>query len=206
MSCSKRYMELMHKYLDHEIMKDEEEELKHHLMECETCQSHFHELKRTETLLESPTHVQAPANFAQQVMKKLPQEKKRVSYKKWLKAHPIFTAAAIFFILMFSSVVSLWNQDEQLTVSKQEGLVIEDDTVIIPEGQTISGDLVVKNGNVKIEGILQGDLVLINGELKNRKALLASAGEVTGQIEEVNQVFEWVWYHIKEVSHDVFSF
>ncbi|QHS23982.1 anti-sigma factor [Virgibacillus sp. MSP4-1] len=203
MSCSKRYIELMHKYLDHEILKDEEDELKQHLMQCESCQSHFHELKRTEALLESPSHVQAPNDFVQQVMNKLPREKKSVSYRKWLKAHPIFTAAAIFFILMFSSVVSQWSQDGQLTVSKQEGIVIEDDTVIIPEGRTISGDLVVKNGDVQIEGKLQGNLVLINGELKNRNALRASAGEVTGQIEEVNQVFEWIWYHLKEVSSDI---
>ncbi|MRG88357.1 zf-HC2 domain-containing protein [Salinibacillus xinjiangensis] len=206
MSCPKRYIEMMHKYLDHEITKEEETELKDHLMKCEVCQLHFHELKRTETLLESPPHVQVSPNFTEQVMNKLPKEKKSISYKKWLKGHPIFTAAAIFFILMLTSAFSLWSQDGQLTVSKQQGIVIEDDTVIIPEGKVVTGDLVVKNGDVIVEGKIEGDLVLINGNLISSNGLLASAGEVTGQIEQVNQIFEWVWYHTKETFRSIFSF
>jgi anti-sigma factor RsiW len=51
---------------------------------------------------------------------------------------------------------------------------------------------------LEIEGEIQGDVTVINGE-----QYLASAGHVTGQIEEVNEVFDWIWYHIKKTTQDV---
>jgi anti-sigma factor RsiW len=201
MGCSKEIVEWMHDYLDHDITKDKELQLKEHLNTCKDCQQHFHELKRTVTLLQSTSHIEAPADFTEKVMASLPKEKRTVGYKRWLKAHPILTAAAIFFLFMFSSIVTTWNNDEQLSVSKMEGLIIEGDTVIVPEGQVIKGDLVVENGNIKIEGKVDGDIILING-----KTLLASAGSVTGEIDEINQVFEWVWYNIKSFIGKFFTF
>jgi anti-sigma factor RsiW len=203
MSCSNKFVELMHKYLDSEMTSAEEKILKEHLVTCEDCQNHFHELKRTVTLLQSTSHIQAPVNFAEKVMTNLPKEKKSVGYKRWFKAHPIVTAAAVFFLFMLSSIMSVWSQDDQLkvTVSNQENLIIQDNTVIVPEGKVIKGDLVVENGNLKIEGKVEGNVLLINGE-----NLLASAGEVTGKIDEVNQIFEWVWYHMKKTAKDLVSF
>ncbi|WP_269758174.1 hypothetical protein [Thalassobacillus sp. C254] len=29
---------------------------------------------------------------------------------------------------------------------------------------------------------------------------MASAGEVAGEIEEVDQVLEWIWYHAKRLT------
>ena len=51
----------------------------------------------------------------------------------------------------------------------------------------------VRNGKLKIEGEVDGNVTVINGE-----QYMASAGKVTGDIEEINEVFEWIWYHIKE--------
>ncbi|MBO8156981.1 MAG: anti-sigma factor [Bacillaceae bacterium] len=211
MKCPKEIVELMHKYLDHEISKQEESVLKEHLMECEDCQDHFHELKRTEAMLKNTSHLQLSEQFTKNVMNSLPKEKKRIGFERWLKSHPIFAAAAIFFILMFTSTMTMWNQDQQLTVSKQDNIVIQDNTVIVPEGEVVEGDLVVKNGDLKIEGKVNGNVILINGELLNgdfepSSKYLASAGEVTGNIEEVNQVFEWIWYKIKQGVKQVISF
>ncbi|WP_077624008.1 anti-sigma factor family protein [Sediminibacillus massiliensis] len=200
MNCKKEAVKLMHNYLDGDITQQEEQRLRSHLQSCTDCQSHFHELKRTATLLESGSQIQAPANFSANVMANLPKEKKRVGYKRWFKAHPVITAAAIFFLFMFSSIFSVWNQDSQLSVSKQKDLIIQEDTVIVPEGVVVDGDLVVKNGNLKVEGTVDGDVIIINGE-----HLQASAGEVSGDLEQVNQVFEWMWYHIKDIAKSVFS-
>ncbi|KGX84171.1 zf-HC2 domain-containing protein [Pontibacillus litoralis] len=199
MKCSTEAIALMHKYLDDELTKEEEIILRNHLYECEDCQHHFHELKRTIAMVQSTNKVQVPTGFAQGVMEKLPEEKKTHSYKRWLKAHPITTAAAIFFIFMFGSVFSTWNQD-QLSVSKQENLIIEDNTVIVPEGKTVEGDLIVRNGDLKVEGKVDGDVVVINGE-----NLKASAGEVTGDLKQVNQLFDYLWYNIKETTSEIFS-
>ena len=165
LKCNPEIVGLMHKHLDGDISNEEERQLSMHLEDCESCQEHFRELKRTITLIQSAERFEAPANFTANVMRNLPTEKKRVKYTRWFKMHPMLTAAAIFFILMFSGVFFTWEQENQLVVSKQENLVIEGDTVIVPEGEVVEGDLLVKNGNLIIKGTVDGDVTLINGKL-----------------------------------------
>jgi len=211
LNCKKDAIKLMHNYLDGDITKSDETKLKLHLEGCCDCQKHFHELKRTVTLIQSTEDIQAPANFTQNVMNQLPTERKHVKYLRWFKMHPALTAAAIFFILMFGGVFSAWNQDTKLTVSKQEDLIIEGDAVIVPEDVIVDGDLVVKNGNLKVEGTVEGDVTLINGKLirdeegLDEEGLMASAGGVNGEFESVDRIFEWIWFHLKSLFKDVFS-
>lgn len=209
MNCNKEAIALMHKYLDGDLTKQEENSLLVHLKKCEGCQKHFHELKRTITLVQSTEQKSAPENFTKNVMKKLPTEKNRVKYKRWFKMHPVLTAAAIFFVFMFSGVFSAWNQDGELVVSKQENLVVKGDTVIVPEGVTVSGDLLVKNGDLRIEGTVDGNVTLINGDLVDSEikgsGLMASVGEVNGELKQVDQIFEWIWFHLKDMFESIFS-
>ncbi|MFD1360939.1 zf-HC2 domain-containing protein [Lentibacillus salinarum] len=209
MDCSTEAIQLMHQYLDGDLVKQEEDKLRVHLEECEACQKHFHELKRTITLVQSTGQIAAPDDFADHVMKRLPAEKKSVKSMRWFKAHPILTSAAIFFVFIFSGLVSAWHQSDELVVSKQENLEIHGDTVIVPEGVTVSGDLVVKNGNLRIDGTVDGDVQLVNGELigddkAEGSELMASAGEVNGELHEVDRVFEWLWFHLKDLAGNIF--
>ena len=32
---------------------------------------------------------------------------------------------------------------------------------------------------------------------------MASAGKVTGDIKEINEVFDWIWYHIQKTGKEV---
>ncbi|WP_217587126.1 zf-HC2 domain-containing protein [Lentibacillus saliphilus] len=213
MNCEKEVIELMHKHLDGELTNKEQTALSEHLEKCEDCQKHFHELKRTITLLQGQNawKVNAPTNFVSGVMQKLPAERKRHKYMRWFKAHPVLTAAAIFFILMFGGMFSEWNKDQELVVSKQDNLLIKGDTVIVPEGVTVNGDLVVKNGKLKIKGKVDGNVTIINGELINSdppiegEGLMASVGEINGEFEEIDQVFEWMWYHVKQLAQGIMS-
>ncbi|MCF3943831.1 anti-sigma-W factor RsiW [Oceanobacillus alkalisoli] len=211
MKCNAETVGLMHKYLDGDITTEEEQKLKYHLEDCEACQGHFRELKRTVTLIQSAERFEAPVNFTANVMKNLPTEKKRVKYSRWFKMHPMLTAAAIFFILMFTGVFFAWDQDNQLVVSKQENLIIEGDTVIVPEGEVVEGDLLVKNGNLIIHGTVDGNVTLVNGELidddpLDNSGLMASVGEINGEFESVDQAFDWIWYKLKDFAKKVFSF
>lgn len=198
MNCSESIIEYMHDYLDEEISPENEKKLREHLQECQQCQSHFQELKRTIALVQSTSHIQAPVNFTANVMARLPKEKKQVGVKRWFRQHPMFTAASLFLVLMVGSFITGWNEDHEFSVSKDPNLVIENNTVIVPEGKTVQGDIVVKNGTLKIEGQVKGNVTVINGE-----KYLASAGQVTGEIEEVNQLFDWIWYHMKKTSKDI---
>ncbi|MCM3742042.1 anti-sigma-W factor RsiW [Oceanobacillus luteolus] len=211
MKCNPEIVGLMHKHLDGDISNEEERQLSMHLEDCESCQEHFRELKRTITLIQSAERFEAPANFTANVMRNLPTEKKRVKYTRWFKMHPMLTAAAIFFILMFSGVFFTWEQENQLVVSKQENLVIEGDTVIVPEGEVVEGDLLVKNGNLIIKGTVDGDVTLINGKLidddpLDNSGLMASVGEINGEFETVDKVFDWIWYQLKNFAKSIFDF
>jgi anti-sigma factor RsiW len=210
LDCNKEALELMHKHLDGDITREEESQLKNHLEGCEECQAHLHELKRTITLIQSTEKVTAPDNFANKVMQNLPVEKKHVRYMRWFKMHPIVTAAAIFFIFMMTGLLSAWEEGSKLTVSNPENLIIEGDMVIVPEGVTVDGDLMVQNGNLKIDGTVNGNVILINGKLVqdeglDGKNLMASAGEINGELKEVDRIFEWVWYNIQDLFKGIFS-
>lgn len=198
MNCSENNIaELMHNYLDDDISEEEEKLLRKHLHTCDTCMQLFHELKKSIALVQSTSHISAPSDFTLKVMQNLPKEKRTVGYRRWFKEHPMLTAASLFLVLMAGSLFSVWNENEQFSVSKQPNLIVENNTVIVPEGETVAGDVVVKNGKIVIEGAVDGDVTVINGE-----NYMASAGNVTGEIKEVNQMFEWLWYHIKKVGTD----
>lgn len=201
-------IDLMHTYLDGDITKDQEDVLRKHLMHCDDCQNHFHELNRTITLIKSPETMQAPPRFTDKVMQQLPAEKKWMKYGRWFKRHPLLTAVAIFILFFGGSLSSTWSGESKLVVSKQENLIIEGDTVIVPAGEIVSGDLVVKNGKLIIDGIVDGNVTLINSVLVEHEdeGLIASVGEVHGELTTVNQLFEWIWYQLKQMMDNIFSF
>lgn len=199
MSCSSEYVQLLHKYLDHELTSDEEKNVKEHLHRCEACYKHFHELEKAVAFVQSTSHIEAPLNFTEGVMNSLPKEKRTVSWNRWFKGHPLLTAASLFILLMVGSLFSAWNEDQHFSVSKQENLVVENSKVTVPKDEVVKGDVIVKNGTLEIEGTIEGNVTVING------VYMASAGHVTGDIEEVDELFEWLWYHIKRISKDVVS-
>jgi anti-sigma factor RsiW len=203
LKCPAEMVLYMHEYLDDEISAEDEKVLREHLQSCKDCLEHFHELRKTIALVQSTSHIQAPSNFTASVMAKLPKEKRKVGFQRWIRQHPLFTAASLFLVLMMGSLFSTWEEDHQFSVSKQPNLVVRNDTVIVPEGEVVKGDVVVKNGKLQIEGQVEGDVTVINGEVINGKQYLASAGQVTGEIKEVNALFDWMWYHIKKTAKDV---
>ncbi|WP_079504311.1 anti-sigma factor family protein [Mesobacillus jeotgali] len=195
MKCPEQVIDYMHEYLDDEIPEEHEKILREHLQSCSDCQEYFRELNKAIALVQSTSHIQAPDDFTSRVMAGLPKEKKKTEIQRWFRSHPLLTAASLFLALMTASILSTWNEDHQFSVSKQPNLLVENDTVIVPEGEVVKGDVVVRNGKVKVEGEVQGNLTVINGE-----RYMASAGNVTGEITEVNEVFEWIWYQIKKTA------
>ncbi|AKG05486.1 MULTISPECIES: zf-HC2 domain-containing protein [Salimicrobium] len=211
MKCDNDMIYLMHKYLDESLTEEEQRILGNHLQRCEECQEHFHELKRADTLASDKTGVTASSSFTNRVMSELPRNRKRTTWIQWFRHHPLVSAAAVFMLLMASGIFSAWNQEDQVTVSKQEGVVIEEGTVVVPEDITVEGDLVVRNGDLKVQGRVDGDVTLINGQLiEGDTSREATEGEelqayVSGELNYVNQVFEWMWYHVRNFAEEVFS-
>ncbi|MBM4765407.1 anti-sigma factor [Bacillus sp. B15-48] len=200
MSCPEKYVAYMHDFLDGDITTEHEQELRDHLQNCSSCERHFKELDKTIAFVQGTSHIKAPDHFTANIMASLPKEKRKVEVQRWLKNHPLLSAVSLFLILMSASIISGWNQEQEFSYSKQPNLIVENDTVIVPEGEVVRGDIVVRNGKVQIEGEVQGDVTVINGE-----KYLAAAGKVTGEISEVNEIFEWIWYHMKEFSKNTMN-
>lgn len=198
-TCPQNYVEYMHAYLDGDISREHEQELKKHLQSCSECQQHMHELSDTVAFIKSATHIMAPPSFEENVMNRLPKRKNTAGIQKWLRKHPIFVAAAVFFLFMGATLLGSYPNDNQFSVTKQPNLIVDGQTVTVPAGEVVEGDIVVKNGNIVIEGEVDGNVTVINGEY------MASTAVVSGKIEEVDQAFEWLWYEMKQIFNSFVS-
>ena len=58
--------------------------------------------------------------------------------------------------------------------------LIEGNKVIVPEGQKVTGDLTVVNGDVQVLGDLDGNLTVIDGNVDP----LASTAHIAGEIKD----------------------
>ena len=61
----------------------------------------------------------------------------------------------------------------------------------------------MKNGTIVIEGEVDGNVTVINGVIN--EDYMASTAVVTGQIEEVDETFEWLWYEMKQMFNSFIS-
>ena len=199
-TCPEHIVQYMHEYLDGDISREHEQELKAYMRDCKDCQQHMQELTSTIEFVKSSAVIEVPPNFVEQVMQKLPKRKMRTGVQSWLRRHPFFVAAALFCIFMSASLFSGYKNDQEFSFTKQPNLEVEGQTVIVPEGETVKGDIVVKNGDIIVKGAVDGDITVINGKY------MASTANVTGQIDEVDEVFEWLWYKIKSSAKNAWSF
>lgn len=195
-TCPQYIVDYMHEYLDGDISREHEQLLKKHLQMCSDCQKHMHQLSDTIAFVKSAAHITAPPHFEEEVMKRLPKGKNRVGVQKWFRRHPIFGAAAVFVLFMSATLLGSYQNDDQFSVTKQPNLIVDGETVIVPKGEVVKGDIVVKNGDIVVEGEVDGNVTVINGEY------MASTAVVTGQIEEVDETFEWLWYEMKRMAND----
>ncbi|WP_153732345.1 zf-HC2 domain-containing protein [Sporosarcina obsidiansis] len=196
--CPKHVVHYIHAFLDGEIGEEEEKILTQHVKVCEECRVLLEELEKTSVLFENMSTIQAPPGFVSGVMGRLPQSKVQKGPKKWLRQHPIMAAAALFLILMSASFFSSFENEQQFSFTKQPNVIVEGETVVVPAGETVKGDLVVKNGDLRIEGEVDGNVTVIRGS-----KYMASTAVITGSSEEINEAFDWLWYKIKSIAKEI---
>ena len=87
----------------------------------------------------------------------------------------------------------MWNQHDTLVVKVDdlEQVVINGRDVVVPEGKTVHGNLTVENGTLQVYGAVEGDLIIIDGSV-----LQASTAHISGNVIQVNQMIDWIWYKI----------
>ncbi|MBG9787012.1 zf-HC2 domain-containing protein [Brevibacillus laterosporus] len=195
--------QLNHVFLDKDIDQLSNQRLQQHLLNCEECRTHLQQLQKVIAYVESASHIQAPSDFTARVMAQLPPVAKRKSFGNWMRRHPFVTAAAVFFVLMTGSLFTSWfDRDNtlQITSANMDKLKIDKarNVVVVPAGTTLTGDLIVRNGSVEVEGEVKGNVVAIDG-----RVFLASTAQVAGDTESIEMIFDWVWYEMKNIGNDL---
>ncbi len=198
--CPEHIVDLMHTYLDGDIRHDEEADLRAHLSSCQECRTLMDELKETVLLFNQVEPIPAPAGFTKGVMQALPKQKKTIGFSRFLRRHPMLVAAAMFLVLMSATLFSSYGNTGQLSYTKQPDLIVDGSTITVPAGKVIDGDLTIKNGHLIIEGQVNGNVTVIKGSKYQ-----ASSAVVTGEIQEIDEVFDWLWYKIKSTVQGIFQ-
>jgi len=182
----------MHDYLDGDLAQEESVQLQQHLRDCPSCQARFEALERTEALIYAQPVPAAPAHLTDAIMGALPKKRSPRAWTSWVQRHPAASAAAIFLVVMLSSFVAMWNQDDQLSLSGDlSHVVIEGNKVIVPAGQKVQGDLTIKNGEAEVLGEVEGNLTVIDGNVT-----LASTAHIAGKVKTVDKALDWAWYKV----------
>jgi anti-sigma factor RsiW len=194
---------LIHEFLDGDLDELSNQRLQEHLKACASCRQHLHELQRAIAFVQSASHIHVSSDFTARVLAKLPAPTKVKRFANWFRSHPFLTAAAVFLFLMTGSLFASWfERDDMLQVSSSsmDKLKIdhERNVVVVPAGATIDGDLIVRNGNVEVQGEVKGNVVAIEG-----KVFLASTAQVAGSAESIEAIFDWIWYEVKNIGNDL---
>ncbi|QYR23907.1 zf-HC2 domain-containing protein [Paenibacillus sp. sptzw28] len=195
----------MHDYLDDELPHDDVLQLKTHLLACPACRERFEQLERTEALTHKLMDARIVAGADQslqlkkRIMSGLPLKRRKAGWTRWIRKHPAVTVAAVFTLVMFSSFLAMWQQDTDLTVRGTDlaQLVIEGDTVTVPEGALVKGDLTIENGKANVLGDVDGNVTVIEGSLYQ-----ASTAHISGKVKTIDQALDWFWY---KVTHSISS-
>jgi anti-sigma factor RsiW len=197
MECPKA-LPLMHEYLDGGLNGPDTLSLKEHLIGCPSCRQRLNQLEKVEALIHASPRQNVPSGLTYRVMQMLPPVQRKSIWKQWFRSHPAASVAAVFTLVMLGSFLSSWNQDSELIVkgTDLQSLVIKGDTVLVPAGQTVAGNLMVENGKLVVDGDIKGNIVVIDGSVS-----LASTAHISGQITEIDQAFSWLWFKMNNWAH-----
>jgi len=191
----------MHNQLDGDLSPEQAMELKAHLAVCGACRIHYKQLETTEALIRFSPKLQTSSDLTARILQSLPPARKRGLWFHWIKRHPAVSVAAVFMLVMFGSFLSLWNEDSELMVKGPDldQVVIQGNTVLVPAGHTVEGNLIVKSGKIQVDGDVKGNITVIDGSVN-----MASTAHISGQINQVNQGMEWIWFKLQEL-YELFS-
>lgn len=189
--------ELMHGYLDGDQDDLSLNRLKHHLGECSACKAYLEQLERAESVVRALPKTRVAEDLEERIVQCLPKRSRRRQFVSWIKRHPAITAASVFLLVMMGSFLTMWDQSSELVVkgANLDQLVIHGNEVYVPEGTVVNGNLLVQDGIIKIAGEVKGNLIVIHGSYA-----LASTAKVAGQVKQVDQALEWIWYKFSETA------
>jgi len=201
MDC-KEALPLIHEYMDGGLERSATASLNDHLSTCPTCKMRLKQLERVEALVQSWPRVEASAGLTERIMSALPQVKQRSIWRQWVRNHPAISVAAVFVLVMTGSFMSMWNENSELMVKGKDlqSVVIQGNTVYVPVGKTVAGNIMVENGKLQVDGDIEGNIVVIQGSVN-----LASTAHISGQITQIDEAFSWLWFKMNGLASKIYQ-
>ncbi|MDF2962085.1 MAG: anti-sigma factor [Paenibacillus sp.] len=194
MEC-KEALPMIHEYLDGGLRGPEALHLKEHLLACPSCRERLKQLEKVEAMIQAWPKAKVSPGLTERVMQSLPPVKSKSPWWRWVRTHPAASVAAVFVLVMMGSFMSLWNEDSELVVrgADLQSVVIQGDTVLVPAGKTVAGNLMIENGKLQVDGDIKGNIVVIDGSVN-----LASTARISGQVTEIDEAFSWLWFKMND--------
>jgi anti-sigma factor RsiW len=199
MDC-KEALPLIHEYIDGGLDRSEAASLKDHLSTCPACKMRLKQLERVEALVQSWPRVETSTGLTERIMSALPRVKQRSVWRQWIRKHPAISVAAVFVLVMTGSLMSMWNENSELMVKGKDlqSVVIQGNTVYVPAGKTVTGNIMVENGKLQVDGDIEGNIVVIQGSVN-----LASTAHISGQITQIDEAFSWLWFKMNGLASKI---
>jgi cytoskeletal protein CcmA (bactofilin family) len=106
----------------------------------------------------------------------------------------------MFVLVMTGSLMSMWNENSELMVKGKDlqSVVIQGNTVYVPAGKTVTGNIMVENGKLQVDGDIEGNIVVIQGSVN-----LASTAHISGQITQIDEAFSWLWFKMNGLASKI---
>ncbi|WP_114571389.1 anti-sigma factor [Exiguobacterium flavidum] len=192
----------IHEYLDEQQPPEDWKAFEREMQEADAMEE-FEEYRLLDAEIRALPAPRLSADFTSRVLARLPEQaetptpllRKPSRFGSKMKQYPLLAAASIFCLLSLGSLGGYFSQEKHdLSYTNVPGLMAQNGEVVVPAGVTVDQDLYVEGGNVRIEGVVNGDVTTVDGD-----AYLASAGRVNGKIQEIDQLFERVWYGVKRI-------
>lgn len=163
-------------------------ELERHLQVCLGCRQYRVELASLEEVLKDCSEMKAPQGFTEALMERLPKNRKKaIPYYSYLSPRIRAIGATAALVLLLGSPLYVLVESPRPIVESsdlQAQFTINDSTIIVPEGDVISGDIRVYHGHLQISGTINGSVHLVSS-----RYTLESSGKVIGNIDIIN----WSW-------------
>lgn len=180
----------MHMFLDDELGQAPREEVGAHIAVCPSCRRHYKGLGLVVQKLSAAEWYKAPAGFTENLLEKM--EREHVARRNWRVPVARWTGIAAAVAIVFSLGV-WWSAPGHfsVTASSSEGLVFEENRVIVPKGREYKGNLVIQNGDVVVEGKVDGDVIALNGQVHKQ-----AGADISGKTEEINETLHIVGFYL----------
>lgn len=192
MEC-RDFKKLMHALLDDELNPDTRSKMEEHATACPECRKHYTNLGFVVQKLETADWQKAPAHFTENLVSVM--QRQNMQRRNWRVPLVRWTGIAAAAIFVFGLGI-WWAMPDHfsMTADPSNGLIVNGNQVIVPEGQEHDGNLVIHNGDVVVEGKVKGDVVTLNGQIYKR-----AGADISGKTEEVNESFQILGYYLEKI-------